>query len=117
MNLFCCLRCYPDTTMTNDEASGSKMSLGPLLLPPSAGGLPVKYLTHLLQMNLLMKKKNIRTLRMRWTRRSQNYQDSKCGTLVGANTVLGRASVSADVWVEATTPPTPAARSRPCGLT
>jgi len=48
MNLFCCLRCYPDMTMTHDEASGTKMSLGPLPLPPPAGGLPVNYLTHLL---------------------------------------------------------------------
>lgn len=117
MNLFCCFRCYPDTTKNNDEASGSKMSLGPQLLPQSAGGLPVKYLTHLLQMNLLMKKKNIRTLRMRWTRRSQNCQDSKCGSLVGANTVLGRAYVWAGVCSECPTPPAPATRLRPSGLT
>lgn len=117
MNLFCCLRCYPDTTMTNDEASGTKMSLGPLPLPPPAGGLPVNYLTDLLQMNLLMKRKNIRTLRMRWTRRSQNCQDSKCGKLVGANTVLGRACVPTDVWAGLITLSTPVTRPRPSGLT
>lgn len=92
------------------------MILGPLL-PKLASGMPVKSFTHLLQMNLLMRKKNIRTLRMRWTRRSQNCQDSKCGKLVGANTVLGRAYVSVGVWAGWCTPSPPAARSRLCGLT
>merc|ERR1719495_301797 len=75
-------------------------------------------LTHLLQMNLLMKRKNIRTLLMRWTRRSQNCQDSKYGQLAGAITVLGRVLyVTAVVWAGLITPPTPAPRPRPCGLT
>lgn len=42
---------------------------------------------HLLQMNLLMRKKNIKTSRTKWTKRSLNCPGSKCGMkLVGAPT-------------------------------
>lgn len=57
-----------------------------------------------------MRKKNIRTLRMRWTRRSQNCQDSKCGKLVGAHMVLGWVCVSAGVGRGWCTLPFPPAR-------
>jgi len=63
------------------------------LLQSAAAGVK-KYLfsPNLLQMNSLMRKKNIRTLRMKWTRRSLNYPGSKwLKKLAGANTVLGRA--------------------------
>jgi len=69
-----------------------------------------------------MRKKNIRTLRMRWTRRSQNYPGSKCGKTGGRQhgAWIGVYEVSAGGcpgWFHTLCSPSVAVPHASCGLT